>query len=196
MALWAAGFVQSSPLLGPAAAAEPEPPAAAEPPAGETPAAPARTWRDAVFVEALVGFSPIFNDVPLMVGLGVRIADIHEPWARAGFFANGWDVGYAIAAVGYRAALRPRRLVRPLVGAFIAGEPATCTGIANGHPVCHPTPLFYFAANGGLRLEPRPWLGFLSTLSIGIDSIGFPFGMIEVGVSLALPQTEAHSKGH
>lgn len=96
-------------------------------------------------------------------------------------------LGYAIAAVGYRAALRPRRLVR----AFIAREPATCTGIANGHPMCQRNPLFYFAANVGLRLEPRPCLGFLSTLSIGIDSIGFPFGVIEVGVSLALPQTEA-----
>lgn len=132
-----------------------------------------------------------------MLSIGVRIADIHEVWARGGFFANGWDVGYTLAAVGYRAALRPRRLVRPLVGALIAGEPATCTGISpTGHPMCSRHPLFYFAANAGLRLEPRPWLGILSTLSIGVDSIGFPFGLIDFGVSLALPQTEPRARSH
>lgn len=189
------GYVLLSLQAG-AAAAEPALPAAA-PPAGESTAAPARSFRDAVFVEAFVGFSPIFNDVPLMLSLGVRIADIHEVWARAGLFANGWDVGYTIAAVGYRAALRPRRRVRPLVGALIAGEPATCTGISpTGHPMCSPHPLFYFAANGGLRVEPRPWLGILSTLSIGVDSIGFPFGLIDFGISLALPQTEPHARSH
>lgn len=189
-ALVAGAVVPLSPPFGPASATEPEPPS------GQSAAAPARTYRDALFVEALVGFSPIFNDVPLMVGLGVRVADVHELWARAGVFVNGWDIGYGIGAIGYRAALRPRRRVRPLVGAFIAGEPATCTGLTSaGHPMCHPDPLFYFAANGGLRLEPRPWLGVLSTLSIGVDSIGFPFGMIEVGMSLALPQTEPRAKG-
>ncbi len=193
--LCAGGYVLLS-LPSGAAAAGAEPPAAALP-AGESTAAPTRTFRDAVFVEAFVGFSPIFNDVPLMLSIGVRIADIHEVWARAGFFANGWDVGYAIAAVGYRAALRPHRLVRPLVGFLIAGEPATCTGISpTGHPMCSSEPLFYFAANGGLRLEPRPWLGILSTLSIGVDSIGFPFGLIDFGVSFALPQTEPHSRSH
>ena len=193
--LCAGGFVLLSLPMGTAAAGA-EPPAAATL-AGESSAAPQRTFRDAVFVEAFVGFSPIFNDVPLMLSVGVRIADVHEVWARAGFFANGWDVGYAIAGVGYRAALRPHRIVRPLVGVLIAGEPATCTGITStGHPMCSPNPLFYFAANGGLRLEPRPWLGILSTLSIGVDSIGFPFGLIDLGVSFALPQTEPHARGH
>ena len=97
--LCAGGYVLLS-LPSGAAAAGAEPPAAALP-AGESTAAPTRTFRDAVFVEAFVGFSPIFNDVPLMLSIGVRIADIHEVWARAGVFVNGWDVGYTLAAVGY-----------------------------------------------------------------------------------------------
>lgn len=185
-------YLLLGPLRGLLRAQEPEPPAAPAPAAAKSSAAPGRTYRDAIFVETWLGFAPVFNDIIPMVGIGVRIADRHELWARAGYIPYGDDRTYGIGAGGYRVAFRPRRIVRPLLGVLIAGEAATCSHEADGHQSCKPDPLFFFAANVGLRLEPRPWLGFSAALSAGSDSLGYPFGDVEIGMSLALPQTEPH----
>jgi hypothetical protein len=55
--------------------------------------------------------------------------------------------------------------------------------------VCTKTPIFIFAATGGLRVEPLPWLGVQLTVSLGLDSYPNPFGMVELGVTFALPLT-------
>jgi hypothetical protein len=159
--------------------------ARAEAPAAKPRAAP--TWANAVFIELASGFVPFANDVPLMVGIGVRAAGIHEVWARAGYMPVGDDIGHGFGAVGYRAALRPERLVRPIVGGLVAGLPATCAHDAQGRPRCARPPLFIFAAHGGVRLEPVPWLGFSALLSLGVDTYPNPFGMVELAASFALP---------
>jgi|GEM_PF-3199148 len=148
---------------------------------------PARAWSSAVFVELSSSWVPYANDVPLMASVGLRFADVHEVWARAGYMPVGDDAGYGFGAVGYRAALRPRRAVRPLVGGLFAALPATCTHDDAGRPRCTSDPLFVLAATGGVRFEPVPWLGLSATLALGLDSYPNPFGMIELAATFALP---------
>lgn len=157
--------------------------------------APERGYSEAVFVEAAVGFVPYANDVPLLLGAGVRIKRIHELWARAGYIPVGDDIGYGFGCGGYRAALRPGRRVRPVVGGLVAGLRATCSHDSAGRPQCEKTPLFIFAATAGVRIEPVPWLGLQAGLSVGVDSYPNPFGMLELGVSFALPQAQAAGTG-
>ncbi len=149
--------------------------------------APQRTWTQALLFDVTAGFVPYANDVPLMVGMGVRIAGIHEVWARAGYIPTGDDTGYAFGCGGYRAALRPHKIVRPIFGALFAGLPATCGHDDMGRPQCTPEPLFILAGTAGVRFEPVPWLGVFSVLTLGADSYPNPFGMIELGASFALP---------
>lgn len=149
--------------------------------------APARSGSRALLVEAAVGFVPYANDVPTMLGLGLRLASVHEVWARAGYMPTGDDRGYGFGVAGYRAVFRPARRVRPTVGGLFAALPATCGHDAAGRPSCAPDPLFILAATGGVRLEPVPWLGVTATLSLGVDSYPNPFGMVEVAVTVALP---------
>ena len=150
-------------------------------------AAPQRTWSTALLFDVATSFVPYANDVPLMVGVGVRIAGIHELWARFGYNPTGDDVGYAFGCGGYRVALRQHKLVRPLLGGLFAGLPATCSHDDRGRPVCTTSPLFIIAATAGVRIEPLPWLGIFSVLTLGTDTYPNPFGMIELGVSFALP---------
>ena len=154
-------------------------------PAEAVPVAPA--WSEALFLDVTAGFVPFANDVPVMVGAGARIARIHEVWGRFGYMTTGDDVRVAFGVAGYRLALRPDKLVRPLFGAMFAGLPATCTHDAEGRPSCTGAPLFIFAATAGVRVEPVPWLGVSSVLSLGTDTYPNPFGMVELGVSFAWP---------
>lgn len=140
------------------------------------------TWDDALLLDLAVGFVPVANDVPLIVGVGVRIAAIHELFARTGYMAVGDDAGLAFAQLGYRAVLRPHAVVRPVIGGYLVALPATCT-----HTGCTPDAFFVIAATGGVRLEPVPWLGVFALLSLGIDSYPNPFGMVELGMTWALP---------
>lgn len=130
---------------------------------------------------------PYANDVPLMLGLGVRAFPCHEVWARIGYMPTGDDVGHGFAVVGYRAVLRPGRVVRPVIGAYFAGLTATCGHDDAGRPSCSPDVLYIFSATGGVRFEPRPWLGLSALLSFGIDSYPNPFGMVEVATTFFLP---------
>jgi hypothetical protein len=141
----------------------------------------------AVLVDATTGFVPYANDVPLMLGAGVRFASIHEVWGRLGYMPNGDDVGHAFGVAGYREALRPGRVVRPFFGGLVAGLPATCGHDAEGRPDCSSKALFIFAAAGGVRFEPQPWLGLSVGLSLGTDTFPNPFGMVEAGVTFILP---------
>jgi hypothetical protein len=178
-------------------------PARAETPAGDLPppaavtasAAAPRTYRTAVFTEAAAAFIPYANDLVMMVGVGLRLAEIHELWARVGYIPIGDDTGYGVGSGGYRVAFRPRRIVRPLLGVLLAGESATCDHNMYGRPTCSPTPLFIFSGTVGVRLEPVPWLGIATTLAAGTDSYPHPFGMLELAVSFALPQHEPHDAG-
>lgn len=144
----------------------------------------------AVFAELAAGFVPVANDVPLILGVGVRVFGIHEVWGRLGYMPVGDDVGYAFGVVGYRAALRPGRVVRPIVGAYFAGLPATCGHDDEGRPACTPDRLFIFSATGGIRIEPRAWLGIAALISLGVDSYPNPFGMVEIATTFALPLGE------
>ncbi len=74
-------------------------------------------------------------------------------------------------------------------GGLFAGLPETCSHDSADNPVCTKTPIFIFAATGGLRVEPLPWLGVQLTVSLGLDSYPNPFGMVELGVTFALPLT-------
>lgn len=159
--------------------------ARAEPGVSEPPASP--RWANAVFVELASSFVPLVDDVPLMLGIGVRVAAIHEVWASAGYMPVGDDRRHGFGVLGYRAALRPGHLVRPIVGGLVAGLPATCGHDAMGQPSCTPVHIFIFAANGGVRLEPVPWLGVSALLSLGLDSYPNPFGMVELAATFALP---------
>jgi hypothetical protein len=141
----------------------------------------------AVLVEASTGFVPYANDVPIMVGVGSRFLDVHEVWGRFAYMPNGDDVGHAFGVVGYHAVLRPGRVVRPMFGALTAGLPATCGHHANGTPDCTSKALFIFAATGGVRFEPERWMGLWLALSLGTDTYPNPFGMVETGVSFAIP---------
>ena len=69
----------------------------------------------------------------------------------------------------------------------LAGLPATCAHDGAGRPDCTPTALFIFAANGGVRFEPVPWLGLSLGLSLGTDTYPNPFGMVEAGLTFAIP---------
>jgi len=40
---------------------------------------------------------------------------------------------------------------------------------------------------GNARFEPAPWLGLSLALSLGTDPYPTPFGMVEAGVSFAIP---------
>jgi hypothetical protein len=157
----------------------------------DAPSAPvasdAKTGSTALLFDTAVGFVPFANDVPLMLGAGVRFAEIHEVWARGGYMSVGDDVRHGFGVAGYRAVLRPQKLFRPVLGALFAGLPATCTHDAGGHPVCSPPPLFIFAALGGVRIEPNPWLGVSAILQLGTDTHPNPFGMVELGLTFALP---------
>jgi hypothetical protein len=152
-----------------------------------TSAREADAQRTAVLVDVTGGFVPYANDVPLMVGAGVRFADIHEVWGRLGYMPNGDDVGHAFGVGGYRVVLRPGRVVRPFLGGLVAGLPATCGHDREGRPDCSAKALFIFAAHGGVRFEPTPWLGLSLGLSLGTDTYPNPFGMVEAGVSFAIP---------
>jgi hypothetical protein len=152
-----------------------------------TVAGEAGAQRTAVLVDVTSGFVPYANDAPIMVGAGLRFASIHEVWGRFGYMPNGDDVGHAFGVLGYRAVLRPDRVVRPFLGALSAGLPATCGHDSAGRPDCTSKSLFIFAATGGVRFEPEPWLGLSLALSLGTDTYPNPFGMVEAGVSFALP---------
>ncbi len=148
-----------------------------------------KDWSNALFVEAGTAFIPYANDVPIMISGGVRFAKLHEIWLRGGFMPTGDDVRLGFGAAGYRAVLRPGRVVRPFFGGLFAGLPETCSHDARGFPTCEKTPIFIFAATGGVRIEPAPWLGINASLSFGLDTWPNPFGMVELGVSFALPLT-------
>ena len=152
-----------------------------------TPARADKTYKDALFVEAGTAFIPYANDVPLMISGGVRFAKLHEIWIRGGFMPTGDDVRLGFGAAGYRAVLRPGRVVRPFFGGLFAGLPETCSHDSLGNPTCTRDPIFIFAATGGVRFEPLPWLGVNLSLAFGLDSYPNPFGMVELGVSFALP---------
>jgi hypothetical protein len=141
----------------------------------------------ALLVEATSGFVPFGNDVPLMLGVGVELAQRHELLARVGWMPTGDDVNHAFGVVGYRAVFRPGRWVRPYVGALVVGLPATCGHDALSRPACAATPLFIFSATGGVRFEPTPWLGLAVALSAGVDTFPNPFAMLEVGVVWRFP---------
>ena len=145
------------------------------------------TWSDALFVEVGTAFIPYANDVPLMIGGGVRFARYHEIWARAGYIPTGDDFHLGFGVAGYRAVFRPNKRVRPFIGGLVAGLPQTCTHDDQGKQTCTPTTLIIFAASGGVRIEPVPWLGIAASLALGSDTHPFPFGMIELTVSFALP---------
>jgi hypothetical protein len=145
------------------------------------------TFSSAIVVDVAQGFVPYANDVPLMLGAGLRLGGIHEIWARAGYMPVGDDVGHGFGCAGYRAALRPHGVVRPVLGGLLAGLPATCSHDAAGRPRCTSTPLFILAATGGVRIEPVPWLGLSAVLSLGVDSYPNPFGMIEIAQTFTLP---------
>jgi hypothetical protein len=149
----------------------------------------ARTYSEALFVEAGTGFIPYANDVRLMLSVGLRFAKLHEVWLRGGFMPTGDDIRLGFGAAGYRALLRPGRVVRPLFGGLFAGLPETCSHDADGQPACVKTPIFIFAATAGVRFEPVPWLGIQTTLSLGLDSYPNPFGMVELGIVFTLPLT-------
>lgn len=153
-----------------------------------SPLAPeARAQSTALLVDASTGFVPYANDVPMMFGAGVRFLDIHEVWGRFGYMPNGDDVGHAFGVAGYRAVLRPGHVVRPFLGGLVAGLPATCGHDSAGRPDCSSKALFIFAATGGVRFEPARWLGLWLGLSLGTDTYPNPFGMVEAGVSFAIP---------
>jgi hypothetical protein len=170
---------------------EPRPPsdprASSAQPQSSAAAAPVlRTWSTVMFLELATGFVPVANDVPLMLGVGVRAAGIHEVWARIGYMPVGDDIGHGFGVVGYRAALRPGRVARPILGGFFAGLPATCGHDSQARPSCTPSRLFIFSAVGGIRVEPVPWLGFSALVSLGIDTYPNPFGMVELAATYAL----------
>jgi hypothetical protein len=148
---------------------------------------PPPTWSEALSVELAASFVPFANDVPLMLGAAVRFMRIHEVWIRGGFMPTGDDIRLGFGVGGYRVVLRPLKIVRPTFGALIAGLPETCTHDALGQPQCTHDALFIFAATGGVRIEPKPWLGISAILTFGTDTYPNPFGMIELGVSFALP---------
>jgi hypothetical protein len=150
-------------------------------------ASEAGAQRTAILVDVTSGFVPYANDVPIMPGAGLRVASVHEAWGRVGYMPNGDDVGHAFGVVGYRAVLRPDRVVRPFLGGLAAGLPATCGHDGAGRPDCTSKALFIFAATGGVRFEPAPWLGLSLALSLGTDTYPNPFGMVEAGVSFAIP---------
>lgn len=141
----------------------------------------------AVLLEVAASFVPVANDVPLMAGIGVRANGIHEVWARVGYIPTGDDVGYGFGVVGYRAALRPGHVLRPVLGGFLAGLPASCGHDSLGRPSCAPDSLFILSATGGIRVEPVPSIGFSALLSLGVDSYPNPFGMVELATTFALP---------
>lgn len=142
---------------------------------------------EAIVVDTAAGWVPYANDVPLMVGLGVRFAAVHEIYARGGYMPAGDDVRLGFGLFGYRALLGPGRFVRPLFGGYVAGLPDSCVHDDRGNPSCTPVNLWILSGQGGVRLEPTPWLGISASLSLGVDSYPNPFGMIELGASFALP---------
>jgi hypothetical protein len=148
-----------------------------------------KTFANALFVEAGTAFIPYANDVPLMISAGVRFAKYHEIWVRGGFMPTGDDIRLGFGAAGYRAVLRPDHVVRPFFGGLFAGLPETCSHDALGHPSCTKVPIFIFAAVAGVRFEPVKWLGVNVSLALGLDSYPYPFGMVELGLSFALPLT-------
>jgi len=145
------------------------------------------TWSSAVFLELAQGFVPVVNDVPLMIGGGVRLGEIHEIWARGGYFPVGADVGHGFGVVGYRAVLRPQKLARPVLGGLFAALPVACVYDDFGRPSCTSSPFFVLAAVGGVRIEPVPWLGLTAVISLGVDSYPNPFGMVEIAQTFLLP---------
>lgn len=171
-------------LFASAAAAQPAPPTTEPTPPPTT----------AIFAELGAAFVPVANDIPLMLGGGVRFAKIHEVWARGGFIATGDDVRLGFGVAGYRVVLRPGRIVRPTFGAIFAGLPETCTHDAAGAPSCTKVPLFIFAATAGVRIEPTPWFGVAGVLTLGTDSYPNPFGMFELLVTFTYDVTSAGAR--
>jgi hypothetical protein len=135
------------------------------------------------FAEIATGFVPVANDVPILIGIGLRFARMHELWARAGTMPTGDDVGLRFGVGGYRIALRPDAVVRPIFGAFVAGLPDACGHDANGRRTCEGFPLLVFAGTAGVRLEPVPWFGVFAELALGLDSYPNPFGIVQLGLS-------------
>lgn len=150
-------------------------------------AEPDATFEEALVLDLAVGYVPVANDVPLILGGAIRAGGIHEVFARGGYMPTGDDVSYGFVVLGYRVALLPHELLRPVLGVYAALVPATCTHDDAGNPICDPTPLGIFAAQGGVRIEPLPWLGLFALISIGVDTYPNPFGMVELGASFALP---------
>lgn len=145
------------------------------------------TYASAITFDVTTAFVPVANDVPIMLGAGVRFARFHEIWARGGYMPTGDDVRLGFGVIGYRAALRPGKVVRPIFGGLAAGLPEQCGHDAQRNPSCERVPLFIFAGTAGVRFEPTPWLGIFAELSFGVDTYPNPFGMIEGGVSFFLP---------
>jgi hypothetical protein len=146
-----------------------------------------RTYGTALFAEVSSGFVPYAKDVPLLFGGGVRFAHVHEVWARGGVMLTGDDRGLGLGVFGYRAALRPGRIVRPILGGFVAGLPETCGHDLQGNPSCTAKALFVFAASAGVRIEPVRWLGLFSEVALGVDTYPNPFAILQAGLTLALP---------
>lgn len=141
------------------------------------------------FADVTTGFVPVANDFPIMIGAGLRFARIHEVWARAGSMPTGDDVGLRFGVGGYRLALRPDAIVRPIFGGLIAGLPNACGHDASGKRTCEGYPLVIFAATAGLRVEPKPWVGIFAEIALGVDSYPNPFGIVQVGISFFVPDS-------
>lgn len=153
----------------------------------DLPADPPAAYADAFLVETAASWVPYANDIPLMAGIGVRFRSVHEIWARGGYMPTGDDRRLGFGLAGYRAVLRPAHVLRPFLGGYVAGLPESCVHDDAGRPSCTRDRLFIFSAVGGVRVEPVPWVGFSASLSLGVDSYPNPFGMIELGVTFALP---------
>lgn len=173
--------------LAPVALAEPSESPPPSSPAEAPPVEPAPEAPPAIVFELAEGFVPVANDIPLMIGAGVRLGGMHEIWARAGYMPVGDDRGHAFGCAGYRATFRPAKVARPVIGGLVAGLPATCGHDEMGKPSCTDTPLFVFAATGGVRLMLTPWLGVSATVMLGVDSYPNPFGMVEISQTFVLP---------
>jgi hypothetical protein len=139
-------------------------------------------------LDVSAGFVPIANDVPLMLSVGLQVLSRHEVWFRGGYMAVGDDKALGLLAAGYRFAMWPDQIVRPIFGGLAAWLPESCTHDHQGNPSCERVPLGVFAATAGVRFDVQPTLGIFVQLHLGIDTYPNPFGMFEAGITFVLPE--------